>query len=170
LARRTTSTRAHHRGAGSDEILELLALAFIGPGDEAIYSQYGFLEYKIVTLAAGGTPIVAPETKYTANVDALLAAVTAKTKMVFLANPNNPTGTYLPLSEVTRLADALPKNAILVLDAAYAEYVTTTEYEAGVALATQRDNVVMTRTFSKIYGLAGLRLGWATAPLKLSTR
>jgi histidinol-phosphate aminotransferase len=144
-------------GAGSDQILELLALAFIGPGDEAIYSQYGFLEYKIVTLAAGGTPIVALETNYTANVDALLAAVTAKTKMVFLANPNNPTGTYLPLSEVTRLADALPKNAILVLDAAYAEYVTTTEYEAGVALATQRDNVVMTRTFSKIYGLAGLR-------------
>ena len=154
-------------GAGSDEILELLALAFIGPGDEAIYSQYGFLEYKIVTLAAGGTPIVAPETNYTANVDALLAAVTAKTKMVFLANPNNPTGTYLPLSEVTRLADALPKNAILVLDAAYAEYVTTTEYEAGVALATQRDNVVMTRTFSKIYGLAGLRLGWGYGPAEI---
>jgi histidinol-phosphate aminotransferase len=154
-------------GAGSDEILELLALAFIGPGDEAIYSQYGFLEYKIVTLAAGGTPIVAPETNYTANVDALLAAVTAKTKMVFLANPNNPTGTYLPLSEVTRLADALPKNAILVLDAAYAEYVTITEYEAGVALATQRDNVVMTRTFSKIYGLAGLRLGWGYGPAEI---
>ena len=92
-------------GAGSDEILELLALAFVGPGDEAIYSQGGFLEYKIVTLAAGGTPIVAPETNYTADVDVLLAAVTAKTKMVFLASPNNPTGTYLPSSEVARLAN-----------------------------------------------------------------
>ncbi len=151
-------------GAGSDNILELLAQAFIGPGDEAIYSQYGFLEYKIVTLAAGGTPVVAPETDYTASVDALLACVTPKTKLVFLANPNNPTGTYLAASEVTRLARALPPHVILVLDAAYAEYVMQGDYDAGVALANAQDNVVMTRTFSKIYGLAGLRLGWGYGP------
>ncbi|MCX7898592.1 MAG: histidinol-phosphate transaminase [Methylocystis sp.] len=151
-------------GAGSDNILELLALAYVGPGDEAVYSQYGFLEYKIVTLAAGGTPVVAPEANYTASVDALLACVNERTKIVFLANPNNPTGTYLPSSEVTRLARALPPHVILVLDAAYAEYVTREDYEAGVALANAQDNVVMTRTFSKIYGLAGLRLGWGYGP------
>ena len=99
-------------GAGSDQILELLALAYVGPGDEGVYSQYGFLEYKIVILAAGGTPKVAPETRYTANVDALLKAVTEKTKIVFLANPNNPTGTYLPAKEIERLADALPPHVI----------------------------------------------------------
>jgi len=151
-------------GAGSDNILELLALAFVGAGDEGVYSRYGFLEYKIVILAAGGRPVVAPETNYTASVDALLAAVTEKTKIVFLANPNNPTGTYLPASEITRLADALPKHVLLVLDAAYAEYVEAADYEAGAALATERDNVFMTRTFSKIYGLAGLRLGWGYGP------
>ena len=147
-------------GAGSDEILEMLALAYIGPGDEGLYSQYGFLEYKIVTLGAGGTPVVAPERHYTSDVDALLACVTEKTRLVFLANPNNPTGTYLPASEVERLARGLPKKAILVLDGAYAEYVEREDYEAGVALVDALDNVVMTRTFSKIYGLAGLRIGW----------
>ena len=147
-------------GAGSDEILEMLALAYIGPGDEGLYSQYGFLEYKIVTLSAGGTPVVAPERNYTTDVDALLACVTEKTRLVFLANPNNPTGTYLPASEVERLARGLPKKAILVLDGAYAEYVEREDYEAGVALVDALDNVVMTRTFSKIYGLAGLRIGW----------
>jgi histidinol-phosphate aminotransferase len=151
-------------GAGSDQILELLALAYIGPGDEGLYSQYGFLEYKIVTLAAGGVPVVAPETKYTANVDALLARVTEKTKIVFLANPNNPTGSYLPAREVERLARSLPSRTLLVLDAAYAEYVTHADYEAGVALVDAHENVVMTRTFSKIYGLAALRLGWGYGP------
>ncbi len=151
-------------GAGSDNILELLALAYVGPGDEGLYSQYGFLEYRIVTLAAGGTPVVAPETNYTANVDALLAKVTPKTKIVFLANPNNPTGTYLPASEIARLARSLPSHVVLVLDAAYAEYVTRDDYEAGLALVDEHENVVMTRTFSKIFGLAGLRLGWAYGP------
>lgn len=151
-------------GAGSDNILELLALAYVGSGDEAIHSQYGFLEYKIVTLAAGGTPVVAPETDYTASVDALLDCVSAKTKIVFLANPNNPTGTYLPAAEVARLARGLPPHVLLVLDAAYAEYVRAHDYEAGVALVEAHDNVVMTRTFSKIYGLAGLRLGWGYGP------
>jgi len=151
-------------GAGSDNILELLALAYIGPGDEGLYSQYGFLEYKIVTLAAGGVPVVAPERRYTANVDALLERVTEKTKIVFLANPNNPTGSYLPATEVARLAENLPSRTLLVLDAAYAEYVTNADYEAGVAFVNAHENVVMTRTFSKIYGLAGLRLGWGYGP------
>jgi histidinol-phosphate aminotransferase len=151
-------------GAGSDNILELLALAYIGPGDEAIYSQYGFLEYKIVTLAAGGTPVVAPETAYVASVDAILACVTEKTKIVFLANPNNPTGSYLAAQDVARLARGLPEATLLVLDAAYAEYVRRADYEPGVALVDAHENVVMTRTFSKAYGLAGLRLGWGYGP------
>jgi histidinol-phosphate aminotransferase len=151
-------------GAGSDEVLELLALAYIGPQDEGLYSQYGFLEYKIVTLSAGGRPVVAPEKNYTANVDALLSCVTSKTKLVFLANPNNPTGSYLPEKEIRRLAASLPKQTILVLDAAYAEYVTTADYISGVTIVDEYENVVMTRTFSKIYGLAGLRLGWGYGP------
>lgn len=154
-------------GAGSDEILEMLALAYIGPGDEGLYTQYGFLEYRIVTLTAGGTPVVAPETNYRADVDKILAGVTARTRVVFLANPNNPTGSYLPAKEVARLAAALPKQTIFVLDAAYAEYVMAADYEAGAALVDTYENVVMTRTFSKIYGLAALRLGWgyAAAPV-----
>lgn len=154
-------------GAGSDEILEMLALAYIGPGDEGLYTQYGFLEYRIVTLTAGGTPVVAPETNYRADVDKILAGVTARTRVVFLANPNNPTGSYLPVKQVARLAAALPKETILVLDAAYAEYVMAADYEAGAALVDTYENVVMTRTFSKIYGLAALRLGWgyAAAPV-----
>jgi histidinol-phosphate aminotransferase len=151
-------------GAGSDDILELLALAYVGPGDEGVYSQYGFLEYKIVILGAGGTPVVAPETNYTANVDAILSKVTDKTKIVFLANPNNPTGTFLPRREIERLAGALPKRVLLVLDAAYAEYVWRDDYEAGIDLVRGNENVVMTRTFSKAFGLAGVRLGWGYAP------
>lgn len=151
-------------GAGSDNILELLAHAYIGLGDEGLYSQYGFLEYRIVILAAGGVPVVAPEKNFTTDVDALLERVTERTKIVFLANPNNPTGSYLPASEVARLAKNLPPHVLLVLDGAYAEYVTRPDYEAGVALVDQLENVVMTRTFSKIYGLAGLRLGWGYGP------
>lgn len=151
-------------GAGSDNILELLALAYVGPGDEGVYSQHGFLEYKIVILAAGGTPVVAPETNYTAHVDALLACVSEKTRIVFLANPNNPTGTFIPAQEAARLARSLPSHVLLVLDAAYAEYVTRDDYEAGVALVDAHENVVMTRTFSKIYGLAALRVGWGYGP------
>jgi histidinol-phosphate aminotransferase len=151
-------------GAGSDDILELLALAYVGPGDEGVYSQYGFLEYKIVILGAGGTPVVAPETNYTANVDAILSKVTDRTRIVFLANPNNPTGTFLPRKEIERLAGALPKRALLVLDAAYAEYVRRDDYEAGIEFVRGSENVVMTRTFSKAFGLAGVRLGFGYAP------
>lgn len=151
-------------GAGSDELLNLLAAAYLGPGDEAIYSEHGFLVYKIAILAHGATPVVAPETNLTANVDAILACVTDATRMVFLANPNNPTGTYLPRGEVRRLHEGLPAHVMLVLDAAYAEYVQAGDYEAGTALVEGNENVVMTRTFSKIHGLAALRLGWAYCP------
>ena len=151
-------------GAGSDELLQLLAHCYLGPGDEAIYSQYGFLVYPIAIASNGATAVVAPERNFTTDVDAILARVTAKTAMVFLANPNNPTGTYLPFSEVKRLHQALPATVILVLDAAYAEFVRVNDYESGIALVADSNNVVMTRTFSKIYGLAALRLGWAYGP------
>jgi histidinol-phosphate aminotransferase len=151
-------------GFGSDELLTLLAHIYLSPGDEAIHSQYGFLVYKIATLAAGGIPIVAPETDRTTDVDAILAAVGPRTRLVYLANPNNPTGTYIPESEVRRLHAGLPPHVLLVLDAAYAEYVRRNDYESGLELALTADNVVMTRTFSKIYGLAALRIGWATGP------
>ena len=150
---------------GSDELLSLVAQAYLTPGDEAIFTKHGFLVYRNATLAAGGKPVVAPESNYTADVDAILAAVTPRTRIVFLANPNNPTGTYLPFAEVRRLHAALPANVILVIDAAYAEYVRRNDYESGIELAGTNENVVMTRTFSKIYGLAGLRIGWMYAPL-----
>jgi histidinol-phosphate aminotransferase len=151
-------------GAGSDEILSLLTNAYVGPGDEGLFSEHGFLVYKLAILAAGGTPVVAPETDLTADVDALLARVTPRTKIVFLANPNNPTGTYIPFEEVKRLHAGLPPHVLLVLDAAYAEYVRRNDYSSGLELVSTCDNVVMTRTFSKIYGLALLRLGWCYAP------
>ena len=151
-------------GAGSDDILNLIARAYLQDGDEAIHTTHGFLVYPIVTLGAGATPIVAAEKDFTADVDAILAKVTLKTKIVFLANPNNPTGTYIPFDEVKRLHAGLPKHVLLVIDAAYAEYVRRNDYEAGIELVATSENVVMTRTFSKIYGLAGLRLGWLYGP------
>jgi histidinol-phosphate aminotransferase len=151
-------------GSGSDEILNLLTQAYIGPGDEGVFTTHGFLVYKIAILAAGGAPVVAEEKDYTANVDNILAKVTPRTKVVFLANPNNPTGTYLPFDEVKRLHAALPPTVLLVLDAAYAEYVRRNDYASGLELVATSENVVMTRTFSKIYGLAGLRLGWIVGP------
>ena len=151
-------------GAGSDEVLQLLAHAYLGPGDEAIYSQYGFLVYPIAIASNGATAVVAPEKDHRTDVDAMLSRVTEKTRMVFVANPNNPTGTYLPFSEVKRLHQGLPGDVLLVLDAAYAEFVRNNDYESGIALVAEHDNVVMTRTFSKIHGLAALRLGWAYCP------
>jgi histidinol-phosphate aminotransferase len=151
-------------GAGSDELLNLLASAYLGPGDEAIYSEHGFLVYRIAIMARGAMPVVAPETALTADVDAILARVTPATRLVFLANPNNPTGTYLSFDEVKRLRAGLPGEVLLVLDAAYAEFVRANDYEAGIELVATTQNTVMTRTFSKIYGLASLRLGWAYCP------
>ena len=151
-------------GAGSDEILNLLVRAYCGPGDELLYSQYGFLMYAINALGVGATPVAAPARDYGSDIDALLAAVTDKTRIVCLANPNNPTGTYVTKDDVRRLHAGLPKNVLLIIDAAYAEYVSKNDYESGVELVDQAENVVMTRTFSKIYGLGGLRLGWMYGP------
>jgi len=151
---------------GSDEILGLLTQIYLSPGDEAIFTEHAFMVYKIYVQAAGATPVIVRETNERADVDAMLAAVTARTRIVFLANPNNPTGTYLPFQEVRRLHAGLPRNVLLVLDAAYAEYVRRNDYEAGVELVAANENVVMTRTFSKI-GLGGARLGWMYGPLHI---
>ena len=151
-------------GAGSDDLLNLIARAYLSDGDEAIHTAHGFLVYPIATMGTGAKPVVAPEINFTADVDAILKLVSPRTKVVFLANPNNPTGTYVPFDEVKRLQRALPGNVLLVLDAAYAEYVRRNDYESGIELVATTDNVVMTRTFSKIYGLAALRLGWMYGP------
>lgn len=151
-------------GAGSDELLNLITSAYLGPGDEGIYTQHGFLVYPIAIRANGGTPVVATERDLVCDVDAILACVSERTKVVFLANPNNPTGTYIPIKDVRRLRAGLPEHVVLVLDGAYAEYVRRNDYEAGLELVATTENTVMTRTFSKIHGLAALRLGWAYCP------
>lgn len=151
-------------GAGSDELLNLLAQAYIGKDDEGILTEHGFLVYPIAILTNGGTPVVAPERDLVTDVDAILAKVSNKTRVVFLANPNNPTGTFIPDSEIRRLRAGLREDILLILDGAYAEYVDAPGYDAGTALVNDTDNTVMTRTFSKIYGLAGLRIGWAYCP------
>jgi histidinol-phosphate aminotransferase len=151
-------------GAGSDELISLVSQAYLGPGTEAVYSKHGFLMYEIAIRTNGATPVVADETALTANIDNLLACVTDRTRIVFLANPNNPTGTYVPIDEVRRLQAALPSDVLLMLDAAYAEYVRRNDYEAGIELVSECDNVIMMRTFSKIFGLAALRLGWMYGP------
>ncbi|MCF6108551.1 histidinol-phosphate transaminase [Mesorhizobium muleiense] len=149
---------------GSDEILGLLAQTYLAPGDEAVITEHGFMVYKIYIQSAGAVPVSVKETKERADVDAILAAVTPRTRIIFLANPNNPTGTYLPFQEVRRLHAGLPRNVLLVLDGAYAEYVRRNDYEAGVELVAGAENVVMTRTFSKL-GLGGARIGWMYAPM-----
>ncbi len=154
-------------GNGSDELLGLLCHVYLGPGDEGIITEHGFLVYKIQIMGAGATPVVVKEKNHTVDVDAILAAVTDKTKIVFIANPGNPTGTYIPVSEIRRLQAGLPKHVVLVLDAAYAEYVRRNDYEAGIEVVSSNANVVMTRTFSKIYGLAALRVGWIYAPAEI---
>lgn len=151
-------------GAGSDELIGLLQRAYAGPGSEVIYSQHGFLMYPIGAMAVGATPVAVPERDLTADVDAIFARVSERTRIVFIANPNNPTGTYLSASEMERLHAGLPSNVVLAIDAAYAEFVNRNDYEPGAKLVDRADNVVMLRTFSKIYALAGLRLGWGYFP------
>src|SRR6201986_2213877 len=146
-------------GAGSDEILNLLAHTYLKHGDEAISTTHGFLVYPIATMANGATNVVAAEKDLTADVDAILKAVTPRTKIVWLANPNNPTGTYIPFDEVKRLRAGLPGEVLLVLDAAYSDYVSRNDYELGIELVATTENTVMTHTFSKIHGLAALRIG-----------
>ena len=150
---------------GSEELLHLLARAYAADEDEVIFCQYGFIVYPITIHAVGATPIMVMEENYTASVDAILAAVTSRTKIVNLANPNNPTGTYLAKDEVERLRNGLRDDILLVLDAAYAEYVDQPDYDAGFDLVNNGlENTIVTRTFSKIYGLAGARVGWAYGP------
>jgi histidinol-phosphate aminotransferase len=151
-------------GAGSDEVLNLLAHTYLGHGDEAISTAHGFLVYPIATMASGAVNVVAPESEFTADVDAILKLVTPRTKLVWLANPNNPTGTYLAFDEVKRLRAGLPAHVLLVLDAAYADYVSRNDYEMGIELVATTENTVMTHTFSKIHGLAALRVGWMFGP------
>ncbi|MGE3692568.1 MAG: histidinol-phosphate transaminase [Novosphingobium sp.] len=149
-------------GTGSGELLEIAAAAFAGPGDEAIYVRYGFSLYDIVIRRCGAEPVVAPDADYGTDVDALLALVNEQTRVVFVANPNNPTGSFLPGGEIARLHAALPADVLLVLDQAYAEYVSPEDDDGGLDLAARAGNVLVTRTFSKAYGLAGERVGWAT--------
>jgi len=152
-------------GAGSDELIALLLRAYAtGPDAEVLYSRHGFLMYAIGSLAVGAKPIAVPERNLTFDVDATLAHVNERTRLVFIANPNNPTGTYLPEREVARLAAGLPPHVVLVIDAAYAEFVNRNDYEPGVSLVDKHPNVVMLRTFSKIYAMAALRLGWGYFP------
>ncbi len=149
-------------GTGSDELLNLAAQAYAGPGDEVLFSNFSFSVYEIAARRCGATPVIAPDTNYGTDVDALIAKLSDKTRVVFLANPNNPTGTFLPAGEIARLHAALPPSVLFVLDQAYAEYLTEAEDDGGLALAATNANVLVTRTFSKIYGLAGERIGWAT--------
>jgi len=149
-------------GTGSDELLNLAAQAFAGVGDEVIHVRYGFAVYEIATRRCAATPVIAPDADYGTDVDALLALVSGKTRVVFLANPNNPTGSFLRRAELARLHAGLPGDVLLVLDQAYGEYLDPAEDDGGLELAAQHANVLVTRTFSKIYGLAGDRIGWAT--------
>ncbi len=151
-------------GAGSDELLGLLCRAYAGPGDEVLYSRHGFLMYPIAAKTAGATPVTAEESNLTANVDNLLGKVSPRTKIVFIANPNNPTGTYIPADEMKRLRAGLPDNVLLVIDAAYAEFVDHNDYSTGDELVDAGSNTIVTRTFSKIHALGGLRVGWAYGP------
>lgn len=148
-------------GTGSDELLNLAAQAFAGGGDEVLFSRYSFAVYDIAARRCGAIPVEAKDKDYGADVDALLGAVTERTKVVFIANPNNPTGTYLPKAEIARLHAGLRSDILLVVDQAYGEYLEADEDDGGLDLAKAHQNVLVTRTFSKIYGLAGERIGWA---------
>lgn len=155
-------------GSGSDELLDMLARAYAGVGDEVMHTEHGFLMYPISAKGVGATPVAVPENNLHADVDALIARAGKNTKILFLANPNNPTGTYLPDSEIRRLRDGLPEHVLLVIDAAYAEYVVRKDYSSGSNLVDEYDNVVMTRTFSKIFALGGVRLGWVYCPTAIA--
>jgi histidinol-phosphate aminotransferase len=151
-------------GAGSDDLIYQLCLSYGGRGTEIVMTEHGFSIYRIAGEYAGSRVVGTPERNLTAEVDAILAAVSPATRIVFIANPNNPTGTMLPEREVNRLREGLPPEVLLVLDAAYAEYVERPDYEPGIRLVDAGDNTVMTRTFSKVFGLGGMRIGWAYAP------
>ena len=151
-------------GNGSDDLIGMLANAYAEPGDEAMFSEHAFAIYRIAAQVAGATPVAVPERGLAADVDAMIARAGPDTRICFLANPNNPTGTWLPAAELARLRAGLPDHCLLVVDSAYAEYMREADYADGAALAGAHDNAVMTRTFSKIHGLAALRLGWLYGP------
>ncbi len=151
-------------GNGSDEIIQLMVRAYVSQGDEALLSQNGFVMSNIHCLAQGATLVIAPEKDYRVDVDAMLARVTSKTRFCTIANPNNPTGTYLTGAELRKLREGLPQSCLMLIDNAYAEYVEAEDFEDGIAMVNEYPNVVMSRTFSKIYGLPSLRIGWAYCP------
>ena len=151
-------------GNGSDELIALICKAYAGDGDEVLFSEHGFLMYRLSTLAASARPVTVPEKDLHLDTDGMIAAMNDRTRIVFVANPNNPTGTMASRAELEKLADALPPKALLVIDSAYAEYLRSDEDDGALELASTRENVVTTRTFSKIYGLAALRLGWMHGP------
>jgi histidinol-phosphate aminotransferase len=151
-------------GAGSDDLIYQLCLAYGGAGTELIMTAHGFSVYAIAGTYAGCRIVRTPERNLTADIDAMLAARSPATRLVFLANPNNPTGSMVPAEEVARLRAGLPPEVLLVIDAAYAEYLDRADYDPGATLVEAADNTVMTRTFSKVFGLGGMRLGWAYAP------
>jgi histidinol-phosphate aminotransferase len=155
-------------GNGSEELLDIIGRLYARPGDEILFSDHGFLQFAIVALRVGATPVRAAERGLTADIDTLLAAVTPRTRILFLANPNNPTGTHVDAAELRRLRDGLPGDVVLVIDSAYAEYVDEPGYSAGHELVVGTDNVIVTRTFSKAFGLAALRVGWAHCPPAMS--
>jgi len=156
-------------GNGSDELITLLVRAYAGPGDEVLYSRHGFLMYPIAAQSAGATPVIAAERDLRTDIDALLGQVTSRTRIVFIANPNNPTGTYVTAEEMKRLHAGLPPETVLAIDAAYAEFVDRADYDAGIKLVRDARNVIMLRTFSKIHALAGLRLGWAYCSAEIAS-
>ncbi len=153
-------------GAGSDNILELLCMAFAGSGDEVIFSQKSFPIYRITSLTVGATPVEIPYTDdYAHDIDAIIKAITPQTRLIFIATPDNPTGRYVPKAQMQKLIEATPKNCLLVIDEAYVEYVDTDDYKSGLSFANEYDNIAVTRTFSKLFGLAALRVGWGYMPL-----
>jgi histidinol-phosphate aminotransferase len=154
-------------GAGSDELLQLLCRAYSGPGDEVLFTEHGFLVYRLAALAVGATPIAVPETDLCADVDKILSSISRSTRIIFLANPNNPTGSYLSRAELRRLWEGLPEDVLLVIDAAYSEFVEEEDYDSGLELVEQAANIVVTRTFSKAYALASLRVGWCYSSVEI---
>ena len=151
-------------GTGSDEILSRLVQTYAGPGDEVIHSVHAYMQFPIYAATAGAHSVAAPDDDFRHSVDAILGCVTDRTRVVIVANPDNPSGTYLTGTEVRRLREKLPPNVLLIIDAAYEEYAAANDYESGTRLVAERDDVVVTRTFSKVFGMAGLRLGWCYAP------
>ena len=149
-------------GAGSDELINFLCQCYASDGDEVIHSAHGFAMYRISTLTVGATPVSVPEINRHADISKIIKACNERTKLIFLANPNNPTGTFIDIAELNKLVDSIPRHTLLVLDGAYAEYIE--KFDSDIELVDRRQNVFITRTFSKIHGLGSLRVGWGYGP------